>query len=290
MTIGESLQYGIKIIGQRDTILLLSHITGRPSAYILLHQNEYLPNANLFMEYVTRRKQGEPLQYIIQQWDFMGQTFRTDSRALIPRPETELLVEEAMAFLSQWEQSLPLSILDLCTGSGCIAISLASSGNYNITAADISPEALTLAKENAKKNEKKISFIESNLFSNITGTFDLIISNPPYITTAEMDGLSETVLNYEPHIALHGGTDGMDIYRQLIPQSLNYLNTGGALFLEIGPPEVKDIMQETGFKNIQLKNDYAGHPRILSGICQTVMYMPGSVIPGLTRNLANFIF
>jgi len=260
MTINDALKYGSTLIGRRDTTLLINHVTGASDAYIFLHENTSLSNEEKFLECVKRRQLGEPLQYIIGQWDFMGQTIKTDHRALIPRPETELLVEEAANFLKTI--ALPHSVLDLCTGSGCIAIAMAAM-ECSVTASDISSQALALARENG--SELGINFIQSNLFSNITGTFDIIISNPPYITTAEMHELSPTVREYEPNLALHGGHDGMDIYRQLIPQSLKFLKPGGALFLEIGPEAVNDIMVESGFKNVCLKHDYAGLPRIVWG-------------------------
>lgn len=258
MTINEILQYGIALIGQRDAALLLCHVVGHNTAHILLHGDKPLQNPEQFIAYVNRRKQGEPLQYIIGQWDFMGRTFKTDSRALIPRPETELLVEEALRFCKAG-----FNVLDLCTGSGCIAVSIATTGNYNVTAADISADALCLAQENG--TGLGINFVQSDLFSNINGIFDIIVSNPPYISAHELDSLSPTVLNYEPHLALHGGDDGMDIYRRLIPKSLKFLKPGGALLLEIGPEAVCGIMISSGFKNVQLKKDYAGLPRIVFG-------------------------
>jgi len=259
MTINEALIYGTKIIGRWDTLLLLRHITGQTSAYIMLHEGTPLINGAEFLSYVNRFKQGEPLQYIIGEWDFMGHTLRTDRRALIPRPETELLVEEALAFIKP-----QMTVLDLCTGSGCIAAAIAGAGEYNVTAVDVSADALALAKENGEG--LNINFIQSDLFSEIKGLFDVIISNPPYITSAEMDTLSSTVLDYEPYLALHGGIDGMDIYRKLIPESLEFLKPGGALFLEIGPVAVKDIMVVSGFKDVVMKQDYAGLNRIVYGV------------------------
>jgi len=266
MTIGECLKHGSNMIGQRDTMLLLCHITEKTSAYVMLNEDVRLEEAEKakFLSYVNRCKQGEPLQYIISQWDFMGQTLRTDNRALIPRPETELLVEEALKFLQHREfAGQPIKVLDLCTGSGCIAVAVAKAGDYCVTAADISQDTLSLAKENGLGLD--INFVQSDLFSEIEGIFDAIISNPPYITSKEMANLSSTVLNYEPHLALRGGDDGMDIYRKLIPQSLKFLKPGGALFLEIGPAAVKNIMTDAGFEDVCLKNDYAGLPRIVYG-------------------------
>jgi release factor glutamine methyltransferase len=258
MTISEALKHGTKIIGRRDALLLLCHVTGQNAARILLCENENLTNSEKFLQYVSRRKQNEPLQYIIGEWEFMGQTIKTDKRALIPRPETELVTEEALKFLKPG-----MEVLDLCTGSGCIAAAIAKAGDYRVTAADISPEALSLAKENGEG--LNINFILSDLFCNVKGKFDLIISNPPYITNKEMETLSASVLRYEPLLALRGGPDGMDIYRELIPRSLGFLKPGGGLFLEIGPAYVKNILTEHAFINVKIKNDYGGLPRIVYG-------------------------
>jgi len=262
-TIGEYLKHAADLLGSRDAMLLVCHITGKTSAQVMLHDNEAMPGVGEFSSYINRLKQGEPLQYVLGKWDFMGCELRVDSRALIPRPETEQLVEEALMFIAHAPTSANVHILDLCTGSGCIAVAIARAGEYNVTAADISKEALSLAKENGAG--LGINFIQSDLFNNIQGSFDLIISNPPYITTREMAGLSPNVKSHEPHLALYGGEDGMDIYRRLIPDSLKLLKPGGALFLEIGPPAVYDIMVDAGFKNVQLKKDYAGLPRIVYG-------------------------
>jgi len=259
MTMNQALVHGTETIGRRDTLLILRHLTGQTSANIMLCDDKLLENSEKFLEYVNRFKQGEPLQYIIGEWDFMGQTLRTDSRALIPRPETELLVEEALAVLKPG-----MTVLDLCTGSGCIAAAIARAGDFSVTAVDISADALALAKHNGEG--LGIHFIQSDLFSEVEGAFNVIISNPPYITSEEMNTLSPTVLDYEPHLALHGGEDGMDIYRRLIPESLKFLKPGGALFLEIGSAGVKDIMVASGFKDVHMKQDYAGLNRIVYGV------------------------
>jgi len=264
MTIGECLKYGTSEIGSRDTMLLLCHLLSNTTAYILMNEDKVLPQCEKFIQDIGRYKNGEPMQYILGLWDFMGHTLKVDARALIPRPETELLVEDALKFLQT--KSEAITVLDLCTGSGCIAAAIARAGEYNVTAADISSDALSLAQENGEG--LGIIFVQSDLFESVQGKFDLIISNPPYITTTEMSGLSSTVLDYEPHLALHGGMDGMDIYRRIVPDSLKFLKPGGALFLEIGPAGVKDIMEQAGFANVQLKKDYAGLPRIVNGFAK----------------------
>jgi release factor glutamine methyltransferase len=247
------------------------------------HKNFPEDECETYFEYISRRQTGEPLQYIIAQWEFMGVPLITDSRALIPRPETELLVEEASAFINKfpslegcreaagWPQARPIRIADICTASGCIAIAVARllGERAKIIATDISPQALSLARENAEKNHispAQINFIETDLLDGIDEKFDVIISNPPYISCREMDELSPTVRDHEPHLALHGGTDGMDFYRRLIPQAKNVLLPGGGLFLEIGSPAVIELMQAEGFENVNLLCDYAELPRIVTGV------------------------
>jgi len=263
MYIEEALCFAAAKIGRRDAMLLLTHATGKSSAYIMLHPHESMGNDQEFLHNVQRAEMGEPLQYIIGQWEFMGRAVKTDTRALIPRPETELLVEEALKFLETRGDGA--SVLDMCTGSGCIAAAVASAG-YSVTAADISADALSLAQENG--DGLGIVFVQSDLFANMAATdalFDVIISNPPYITESEMEALAPTVRKYEPHLALYGGQDGMDIYRRLIPESLSYLKPGGALYLEIGPSDVGHIMIESGFANVKILQDYAGIDRIVYG-------------------------
>ena len=279
MTVAEALEFGKGKIERRDAVLLLCHITGQNSGYIMLngHETMDMKAENLYQEYLRRRQTGEPLQYILGSWDFMGQTLNVDRRALIPRPETELMVEKSFEFIRGCE--LPdIRMLDLCTGSGCIAVAIASMAKaagigISIIATDISPAALELAKENSVANGfgNVIRFINSDLFDgeefrNLKGKFDIIISNPPYIPSEEIATLEPVVRDFEPHIALDGGIDGMDIYRRIVPQSFEFLRSGGALTLEIGPVAVEEMLINTNFSDVQLIRDYAGLPRILHGI------------------------
>ncbi|MCL1884823.1 MAG: peptide chain release factor N(5)-glutamine methyltransferase [Defluviitaleaceae bacterium] len=264
MTIAEALEYGTEKVGRRDAGLLLSHITSKDlhlESFTFLEGNQ----REKFLAFTGRLLAKEPLQYVIGQWDFMGLSFLTDKRALIPRPETELLVEEALKFILKTNAT---RILDICTGSGCIALSLAHFTNAEFTAVDISDDALSLARENAEKLKippERVKFVKSDLLGNISEKFDVIISNPPYVLSGEIPTLSENVRCHEPHLALDGGTDGLDIYRRLIPQAKDALLHCGALFLEIGPPEVADLMTEAGFTSVTTKRDYAGIKRIISG-------------------------
>jgi len=203
MTIGQALDLGQGKIGRRDAMLLLSKTIHKDNGYIMLHEKKILDEneEKLYRDSLARRQNGEPTQHILGTWDFMGHEFITDSRALIPRPETELLVQEVLAFIGDSNYR----ILDLCTGSGCIAISIALATNADVTAVDICQDAINLAKENAVKLNANIEIIQSDLFEKVEGGFDAIVSNPPYITSSEMDVLESSVRDFEPHLALDGG-------------------------------------------------------------------------------------
>ena len=208
-----------------------------------------------FNNIINRRNKGEPLQYILGSWEFMGYTFKTDSRALIPRFETELLVEKAIETAKRFTNP---SILDICTGSGCIAISIAKMIHARVTATDISQEAIMLAKENAELNNVNINFFCTDIIKGLEHeNFDIIISNPPYIPTYELENLD--VKDYEPLLALDGGFDGMRIYKKILESCKSNI-----ILFEIGPIEVKELMNYYNYKT-KLFYDYAGLPRILLG-------------------------
>ena len=267
MNISEALNMGTKAIGKHEARLLLSHITALSPAEIITNTNKPLDEKTIgaFLASIKRREAKEPLQYIMGKWEFMGLEFITDNRALIPRPETELMVEEAITHIKKLHR--PAKVLDVCTGSGCIAISIAKLTDADVTAIDISQDALALATENAALHQlqDRIKFVQSDLLHGLKiQTFDIIISNPPYIPSGDIGSLQQE-LSHEPILALDGGPDGLDLYRQLIPQSMKYLSPGGVLLLEIGPQAVETIMLGAGYGMIRTIKDYAGLPRILVG-------------------------
>ncbi|MBQ3505400.1 MAG: peptide chain release factor N(5)-glutamine methyltransferase [Clostridia bacterium] len=193
------------------------------------------------------RLTGRPLWYIVGDADFCGYKIKVDERVLIPRPETEELAVMAANALEDGQ-----SVLDLCTGSGAIAVAVYKETqrrgcNIKMTAVDISAEALELAKENAEANEADILFVQSDLFTRLRGRFDLIISNPPYIPSADIETLQTEVKDYEPRIALDGGADGLDIYRRIAAEAAKYLNRGGMLMMEVGEGEAEKVVRL--FKN-----------------------------------------
>ncbi len=220
-----------------------------------------------FRNMVEKRKSGIPSQYIIGKCEFMGYDFLVDENVLIPRADTEVLVEKVLEFSKENNFK---NILDMCTGSGCIAISLVLNGIEKAVGADISKGALNIAEKNAEYNnvKNKTEFIHSNLFENIGGVFDAIVSNPPYIPREDIKSLMREVKDHEPLSALDGGDDGLDFYRKITEESRKYLKSGGMLFYEIGYNQSKDlhnIMEENGFEKITTVKDYAGLDRVVFG-------------------------
>jgi len=219
-----------------------------------------------FKDFISRRAKREPVAYITGLCEFMGFEFIVDKNVLIPRPETELLVEEVLSNYPA-RKKIAASVLDLCCGSGCIAASLAKLGNFKITASDASGVALNIAKQNAKINGvSDINFIESDMFENISGKFDAIISNPPYISDGEYKSL-EPELFFEPKNALTDEKDGLSFYRIIAENAKKYLNPGGKIFLELNAnksEQIKEIFATASFSDIKIIKDYARLDRILT--------------------------
>lgn len=223
--------------------------------------------ANCYNDYIVKRCSNYPCQYIIGTQDFMGYEFYTSENVLIPRPETEILVENAIKSVSHIKSC---KALDMCCGSGCIGISFwkfrdEKSHKDIVDLADISEYAIELTKRNAKKLNADCNIIKSDLFENINGRYDIILSNPPYIKSEEINGLMKTVKNYEPHLALDGGEDGLYFYKKIIREARNYLNENGILIFEIGYDQAEDLRRlfvDNGFIDVRIIKDYADLDRI----------------------------
>jgi release factor glutamine methyltransferase len=212
-----------------------------------------------YLSLLDKRIRGIPYAYLINNREFMGLDFYVDENVLIPRPDTEILVQCVIDLKKK-------NILDLCTGSGCIAISIAKNiKDANVYASDISEKAIEIAKQNAKNNFVDVRFFISNLFENIDEKFDVIVSNPPYIKTNVIKELEKEVKS-EPNIALDGGVDGLDFYRKIITDAKKYLNNNGYLALEIGydqKDEVYNLLTKNNYKNIKVIKDLGGNFRVL---------------------------
>lgn len=254
-----------------DAELFIMKAANMTKTSVLINGDKELTESEekLFNSMVQKRKKGVPAQYILGKCEFMGYEFFVDENVLIPRPDTEVLVETV---LKTAENANFQNVIDMCTGSGCIAISLALNGIKNVTACDISIGALSTAKKNAEYNNAldKIQFIQGDLFENVDKSqkYNAVISNPPYIPTEDISNLMREVRDNEPLTALDGGKDGLDFYRRITNDSLEYLDDGGYLFFEIGYNQGKDlkkIMTDLGFDGIKIVKDYAGLDRVVFG-------------------------
>ena len=278
-TIAEALREGkmrLKAAGKEayafEAELLLEKAAGLNRTALFLRGEEVLSEEVLtvYEGYLSEREQGRPTQYILGEWEFMGLPFHVGEGVLIPRGDTEVLVETIL----EKQQSEPIkSILDIGTGSGCIPVSLGHYGKFEkIMAVDISPKALGYATKNSAENRVSIDFYESDLFTNIPsewkGRLDAIVSNPPYIPKKDIAELMTEVKDFEPMNALDGGEDGLDFYRVIVEQGKNWLKDGGWLFFEIGydqGEDLRNLLKEFGYTEVEIRQDLAGLDRVAMG-------------------------
>lgn len=274
MTYREALNLGGEILRKADIAdakidawLLLQMVCKIDRSFYYLHMEEDLSEEQ-FSEYeiaLKKRAEHVPLQYIVGETEFMGLKFRVNSSVLIPRQDTETLVEEALKAVKPG-----MKILDLCTGSGCIIISiLRNVSDVEGDATDISKQALNVAKENAKCNEVSVNFERSDLFEQVKGTYDVIVSNPPYIKTEDLMGLMPEVKDFEPLEALDGKEDGLYFYRKITENIKEYLNPQGRVLLEIGCDQgepVSGLLRDAGFWDVRIVKDLAGNERVVTGM------------------------
>ena len=249
--------------------LLMQYVLKQNRQYLMVHDENKLTQEQKekYFKAIQKLSKGIPLQHITHQQEFMKMNFYVNENVLIPRPDTEILVEEVMKIAKKINAK---KILDLCTGSGAIAISLAKYiENSQITATDISEEALAIAERNAKNNkvDKQIAFLSSNLFEELPKEkYDMIVSNPPYIKREIVKTLAKEVQN-EPLMALDGGWDGLDFYRKIIHQADDFLKYGGYLCLEIGYDQKEDVMnlikKEEKYTDTYCKKDLYGKDRVV---------------------------
>ena len=280
MTLEEAYRLGNDVLNEAgvpdagtDAWILLEHVTGvsRTRYYVNPRQVLSKEEEERYLSYIEKRKKRIPVQHLTGVQEFMGLEFIVNEHVLIPRQDTEVLVETV------WEDLKPgMRVLDMCTGSGCILISLMKrmqtvSGEDGIAGvgADLSREALQVAEENASKQKVGAVFAESDLFDKVEGTYDIIVSNPPYIRTSVIKELQEEVKLHDPYAALDGKEDGLFFYREIIKKSKEYLKKGGRLYFEIGydqGEDVKKLMEEAGFSEVTVKKDLAGLDRVVFGV------------------------
>ncbi len=253
---------------RQDAETLLLHVLGKNKAWLLSHLDEELPEdqAARYTQLLERRYRGEPIQYITGETEFYGLPFRVTPEVLIPRPETEHLVEKALELASNF---VAPRIVDVGCGSGGIAVALAHKLDHaQITAIDLSASALAIARQNAQLNavSHRIRFLEGDLLAPVAEErFEIVVSNPPYVPATDRPTLSVEVRDYEPALALFAGPDGLDIYRRLIPQAFAALVPGGFIALEIGhgqSPAIRALLAASGFHQIEVVSDLQGIPRV----------------------------
>lgn len=255
-----------------DAWFLLEYVTGMTKTQYYVRDQEEMDSAKrkAYEEYIKRRGERIPLQHITGVQEFMGYPFAVDETVLIPRQDTEILVEEADRVA---RQSKAERILDVCTGSGCVLLSLLKMDERRRgVGSDLSGDALKVAEMNREKlgiSKERCTFFKSDLFEKIEGDYDLIVSNPPYIRTEEIEKLQEEVRLYDPYEALDGKEDGLYFYRRMISEAGLYLRKGGSLLFEIGydqAEEVSGLFKEAGFEQIRVKKDLAGLDRVVGGV------------------------
>lgn len=275
MNIYEALEYAKEHkMDSFDARALLSHFINKNESFIITHTNDFKLSSNeeiLFTDACKEIESGKPLQYITNYQYFYGYKFYVDENVLIPQPDTEVLVASAIEaikkMLKKKSDDGEISVLDMCTGSGAIAISIKKQfedvKNLKVMASDISKKALEVAKRNTKeilKNENSIGWLNNDLFDGITEKFDLIVSNPPYIRTADLEKLPDDV-KHEPIIALDGGKDGLDMYRRIRVQVPNNMKKNSILMMEIGYDQKEDVMSL--FESSKCLKDFAQNDRVI---------------------------
>ncbi len=271
-----------------DARLLLEFVCGTNRNTLLVHGDREVSAAEeeQYRAHLKRRAAHTPLQHITGTQDFMGLTFEVNEHVLIPRQDTEILVEEALQELHEG-----MHVLDMCTGSGCILISLLHyTNNCAGVGVDISADALRVAKKNAQKllgadavaedvarldkdlywdSDERIAFVQSDLFDAVEGRFDMLVSNPPYIRSQVVETLMPEVKDHEPRLALDGSEDGLFFYREITKKARKALKSGGTLFFEIGYDQgeaVSRLLEENGYLEVRVIKDYAGLDRVVSGV------------------------
>lgn len=282
MTLRQAYEEGIERLKEAgieeaglDAWYLLEYVTGINRATYFADSNQEMKDSHraTYQTLISERETRIPLQHLTGVQEFMGLEFRVNEHVLIPRQDTEILVETA---LEKINTKKPLRVLDMCTGSGCILLSVLSYGRKKCeitgVGVDVSDKALQVAKENARILQVDAEWIESDLFSGVSEKFDMILSNPPYIPSAVIKTLQPEVREHDPLLALDGKEDGLYFYRKIIEESRNYLQPGGWLIFEIGAEQgeaVSSYLKQNGFAQVAVKKDLTGLDRVVCGVYDT---------------------
>ncbi len=285
MEIKDLIRMGIKKLDRRkysnpplECVLLLAYLLDVDKTYIYIHNNEEVPSSveDKYFSLIDERRKGYPIQYILKEKEFMGISFYIEEGVLIPRPDTEVLVQYVLDYIDEKYKEGDIKVVELGTGSGCISLSIAYyNKNVFVYSVDIDKKANAVAEENSRrlKLSDRVKILEGDLFQGIKNmglknSVDIIVSNPPYIPEDEIFGLQDEIKKYEPLWALDGGEDGLDYYRRIIPQSKEYLKNRGILVFEMGFDQgrkIKELMEKENFRNINILKDLQGLDRVITG-------------------------
>lgn len=270
MTYKEAYEFGKSFLAgyeESDALLLLEYASGLDRNVLYVHPETIIDDEakDKYTSFLQRRKNNEPVQYITGRTYFYGMEILTEKEVLIPRFDTETLVEEALKVIKPGDR-----VLDVCTGSGCIILAIAAnSKEIKAEASDISQKAIDLAEKNSDKLGFDIKFLLGDMFEKASGKYDVIVSNPPYIERKVIESLDETVKDYEPKLALDGGEDGLDYYKVIAAEAKKFLVQDGFLLCEIGYDQgktVKNIFEENGFLFVRVIKDLCGNDRVVSAV------------------------
>lgn len=278
----KALKKTLEPVGASDNEvgLIMMYVTGTET-FGALKSIRYISkdDETRMKELAAKRAEGRPLQHVLGEAYFYGRTFRSDARALIPRQDTEILAETAVnAVREAARDDKAVRVLELCTGSGAVAVTVNLETGAKVTASDVSDEALSLAYENASALNAEVEFVKSDMFENIAGRFDLIIANPPYIPTADLNALEPVVKDFEPRLALDGGSDGLDFYVKIAAKYQKFLNDGGELILEVGKGQADAVEKIFGLKAKRVC-DYNVPP-----VDRVLVFEPGSADPDAQKD------
>lgn len=241
--------------------LLVAHILGcAPGELLIKREHPFSEDESAQLDVLLmRRKNGEPLQYLLGVWGFMGLTFQVAPGVLIPRQDTETLCEHALKLAKERGYK---TALDLCCGTGCIGISMAKLGGLRVTCSDLSPDCAALTRQNAERNGVSVGMLQGSFFAPVSGRFDMILSNPPYLTAEDMRSLQREV-SFEPELALYGGEDGLAAYREIALGYEAHLNEGSVLLLEVGAGQAQDVCALFSGRHTECIYDYNGVARVV---------------------------
>lgn len=266
---------------ENDARLLLEEASGIDYSHLMISMQDEVPEdvVKKFNDYISLREKRIPLQQIVGYTEFMGLRFHVNENVLCPRQDTEVLVETVLKDIESLKRKMSgtlepannraLKVLDLCTGSGCISVSIAKLSDASVTACDISEKALEVARQNAYDNQANVRFFQGNLYGALpqADKYDIIVSNPPYIRSDVIPTLMPEVKDHEPRIALDGSADGLKFYRKIIEKSPDYLNPDGRIYLEIGydqGAEVINLIRSCGYEDFHIIKDYSGNDRVIA--------------------------